>query len=167
VYSKGIIKYVYDAAGNKLKKITYDNATSVEKSTTYIAGLVYEDDVLQFAGQEEGRIRYKPAVGNIAADFAYDYFIKDHLGNVRMVLTDEAQQDIYPAATLETVLTGVESTFYTIDQNKIVANSTANYLRDASQNLFPATSLPSVVSKPRTLRTTEQKSSSIFLLPVQ
>lgn len=38
-------------------------------------------DVLQFMGQEEGRIRKKTD-----GTFVYDYFIKDHLGNTRMVL---------------------------------------------------------------------------------
>jgi RHS repeat-associated protein len=147
VNAKGSIEYVYDAAGNKLKKIVHEN-TKPDKTTSYIAGMVYEDDVLQFAGQEEGRIRYKPAGVNTPADFAYDYFIKDHLGNVRMVLTDEAQTDIYPAVTLEPALTGVEGVFYTIDQTKIVANSAANYIRDASNNAqtYQNNNLPAVAN---------------------
>ena len=59
------------------------------------------NDVLQFIGQEEGRTRYVAAIGAVPAKFEHDYFVKDHLGNVRMVLTEEYQQDIYPAATLE------------------------------------------------------------------
>ena len=50
------------------------------------------------------------------------YFIKDHLGNVRMVLTDEQQQDTYPAATLEDGATQVESNYYTINPSDIVTN---------------------------------------------
>ena len=41
---------------------------------------------------EEGRIRpVRDANNNITA-FSYDYFVKDHLGNVRMVLSEEALQ---------------------------------------------------------------------------
>ncbi len=160
------ITYTYDAAGNKLKKVAYESTgpgVNRSISTTYINGLVYETkltnqggspeaddhtDLLQFAGQEEGRIRYKPAAGNNPAGFAYDYFIKDHLGNVRMVLTDESQQDIYPAATLEPSLVGIENQFYTIDQSKIVANSAANYIRDANQNpqTYTNNNLPAVAN---------------------
>ena len=78
----------------------------------YVASAVYEDDVLQFVGQEEGRVRYKPLQGTTAASFAFDYFIKDHLGNVRMVLTEEAQTDMYPAATMETAQATTEESFY-------------------------------------------------------
>ncbi len=87
-----VIVYTYDASGNKLSK-SADNHT-----TDYINGIVYQDNVLQFIPQEEGRIRYRPAVDSTAtpASFVYDYFIKDHLGNVRMVLTDELQTDKYP-----------------------------------------------------------------------
>jgi hypothetical protein len=33
--------------------------------------------------------------------FYYGYFVKDHLGKVRMVLTEEQKQGTDPAATLE------------------------------------------------------------------
>ena len=46
---------------------------------------------------------YKFAGGAIPASFEYNYFVKDHLGNVRMVLTEEVKQDVYPVATLENV----------------------------------------------------------------
>ena len=55
--------------------------------------------------------------------YSFDYFIKDHLGNTRMVLTDEQKQITYPAATLESddAITE-ESKYYEIDPNKIVDN---------------------------------------------
>ncbi len=105
--SKGTITYIYDAKGNKLEKRTSEvasasnNNTSKLTYTTYIGGAVYENNVLQFFGQEEGRVRPKRDANGALVDYVYDYFLKDHLGNVRMVLTDEQRQDIYPAATLE------------------------------------------------------------------
>jgi hypothetical protein len=68
----------------------------------------------------------------------YDYFIKDHLGNIRMVLTDEYKQDIYPAATLEgDINTGgspnaayIEKNYYTIDATKIADKSAATGITD-------------------------------------
>jgi YD repeat-containing protein len=105
VSGKGTVTYTYDAAGNKLKKETVDNTVTPAKTTTtlYVNAFVYENDVLQFISHEEGRIRYTPATETTEARFNYDYFVKDHLGNVRMVLTDERKQDVYPAATLENV----------------------------------------------------------------
>ncbi|MCU7549221.1 DUF6443 domain-containing protein [Chitinophagaceae bacterium LB-8] len=92
---KGTITYVYDAAGNKLKKVVAETGQPT-KTTLYLFG-TYEDDVLQFLPQEEGRIRYKAADGS----FVYDYFLKDHLGNVRMVLTEEVKTDPYETLTFE------------------------------------------------------------------
>ncbi|MFL5789729.1 MAG: DUF6443 domain-containing protein, partial [Flavisolibacter sp.] len=87
--TKGTIQYVYDATGNKLKKIVKDNSVNPVKVTTtlYLFG-VYENNILQYLPQEEGRIRPTLDVNNSITGYVYDYFIKDHLGNVRMTLTD-------------------------------------------------------------------------------
>lgn len=126
------IVYKYDAVGNKLQKEVYPGAAPPGKITLYMGASVFQDDILQFTGHEEGRIRFKPIEGSVPASFVYDYFIKDHLGNVRMVLTEEQQLAIYPVATLEgpipnattttTSLTYKEKDFYTIDNNFIVTN---------------------------------------------
>lgn len=122
---KGSLTYSYDAAGNKLKKITTDNSTSgktITTTTTYIAGSVYESkstvpanspaddytDKLQFTGHEEGRIRPTLDASNELESFAFDYMIKDHLGNVRMVLTDEVKEDNYPDLSFEGALNSTE-----------------------------------------------------------
>jgi RHS repeat-associated protein len=89
--TKGTITYIYDAAGNKLEKRVMDNTTAsqLNNKTSYIGGLVYENDQLQLFGHEEGRLR--PKTIQNATTYVSDYFIKDHLGNVRMVLTDEVE----------------------------------------------------------------------------
>ncbi len=94
--NKGTITYTYDAAGRKLKKEVNETGQSL-KTTNYIGGFVYENNVLQLLGHEEGRIRYNTTT----ASFVYDYFLKDHLGNIRMVLTEEQQSNQYPGLTFE------------------------------------------------------------------
>ncbi|PZR07136.1 MAG: hypothetical protein DI539_23990, partial [Flavobacterium psychrophilum] len=150
---KGIIKYTYDATGAKLQKIVRDESIAgkiITTTTDYIAGMVYEsktteasapDDYqhrLQFIAHEEGCIRYVPAEGSTSAKFVYDYFVKDHLGNIRMVLTDEQKQSIYPAATLEGSLTTdgspnaafKEKNYYDINSAYVVAKSAATGITD-------------------------------------
>ena len=104
--AKGSITYTYDAAGNKLKKEVNEIGLPA-KTTLYLFG-IYENDVLQFLPQEEGRIRLRSSDNS----FQYDYFINDHLGNIRMVLTEEQKTDMYPAATMEAPSATTEETFY-------------------------------------------------------
>ena len=152
--SKGTITYTYDAAGNKMKKVTAENTTNIvyngntyastiTTTTDYIAGYVYESKeysdatvntalaytgTLQFLGHEEGRIRFKPqdntTTPQIPASFNYDYLVKDHLGNTRMVLTEEVQQDKYPVASLEDAKIATEQKYYQINTAQIVNTQT-------------------------------------------
>lgn len=109
----GEIQYVYDAAGNKLKKTVLDMGTNTTTTTLYLSGAVYENDILQFFGHEEGRVRYKAAIPTVSnASLEYDYMLKDHLGNVRMVLTEEQKTDAYPPASMETAQATTEEQLY-------------------------------------------------------
>jgi RHS repeat-associated protein len=117
---KGTIKYIYDATGNKLEKRIIEQLSSEKTTTTdYIGGAVYQNDTLQFLGHEEGRIR------KTDSGYVYDYFLKDHLGNTRMVLTDEWTVNSYPAATMETAAADVENALYTKIEETRTAKPTA------------------------------------------
>ncbi|GAC1586162.1 MAG: hypothetical protein NVS3B8_00190 [Chitinophagaceae bacterium] len=118
INGKGTIRYIYDATGNKLKKITIDSTLTPVKTTTttYSGAYVYNNDTLQLVNHEEGRIRPKlivPASGYIPSNiqYVYDYFIKDHLGNTRMVLTEETDQATY-AATMESANAIIENQLF-------------------------------------------------------
>jgi len=90
VTGKGTVGYVYDAAGNKLqKRVTEGSRTTV---TDYITGIEYKNDTLQQVGHEEGRARWALKHylnGDSSWVFAWDFFLKDHLGSVRTVLTTD------------------------------------------------------------------------------
>jgi RHS repeat-associated protein len=128
VTGKGKILYTYDAAGNKLKKVTVDSTTTPATTTTtdYAGIFTYIKDTLQFIATEEGRAR--TASANKPDTIYYDYFEKDHLGNVRVVLTDQLKQEVYPAATLEGSLganaypnaISLEKNYYTINSTNVV-----------------------------------------------
>jgi RHS repeat-associated protein len=85
VAGKGTITYTYDAGGNKLRKETVDNITG-STITWYLGDIVYQNNTVQFFGTDEGKTRINQA-GN---GFIQDYFLKDHLGNTRLVITEQA-----------------------------------------------------------------------------
>jgi RHS repeat-associated protein len=103
---KAGIHYTYDAGGVQLAKQMNDYTSGhlVLKTWQYIGGFVYLNDTLQFVLHEEGQIRNARKVNSStgAAYYAYeyDYFIKDHQGNVRTVLTEGSDTATY-AATME------------------------------------------------------------------
>ncbi|MDX2248696.1 MAG: RHS repeat-associated core domain-containing protein, partial [Bacteroidia bacterium] len=86
------IQYIYDAAGSKLRQKVFGNggsATTVE--TDYLGPFHYEDSdgdgssattTIQFFAHEEGRVR------RAGSDLIYETFLKDHLGNVRVMFAD-------------------------------------------------------------------------------
>ncbi|NCI45797.1 RHS repeat-associated core domain-containing protein [Sediminibacterium soli] len=102
--NKGTIAYLYDAQGNKLQKTVTEGSSTITQQ--YISGFEYRNDTLQLAMHEEGRIR------KVDSSLVYDYFLKDHLGNTRAVLTTERKTDGYPAATMETGNAWVENSLY-------------------------------------------------------
>jgi hypothetical protein len=95
---------------------------------------VYKNNVLQFFGHEEGRVR--PLPGNTAVPYAFDYMLKDHLGNVRAVITDEQKVDQYPVATLEDGAgLAIEKNYYDITDANIVSRTAA--FNAASGSSYP------------------------------
>lgn len=151
---KGTITYIYDAAGNKLEKRVQENASAANNNkardivTTYLGGFNYEtktvdqpdaanpnyQDKLMFFAQEEGRVRIEHPL-NDSPLFHYDYFVKDHLGNVRMVLTDEQQQTPYLASMESAVRVNEEKVFKNIGTTAYPAgNVPGGYPADATTN---------------------------------
>ncbi len=138
---KGYIKYVYDAAGSKEQKITIDNAGSRKTVTTYVSGFVYQwtstiagsgTDTLQFVAHEDGRARWalhKYTTGTTAYKFEYDFFEKDHLGNTRMLLTQQRDTANY--------LASMEAAYRTTE-SQLFANITTTAVARASIAGYPA-----------------------------
>ncbi|HEX2847229.1 MAG TPA: RHS repeat-associated core domain-containing protein, partial [Chitinophagaceae bacterium] len=137
---KGTVNYVYDANGTKLKKATVEQnvnltyngtayTTDITTTTTYLNGAVFESkqysdgtvnaglgyiETLQFFSHEEGRVRPVNTSTNpdSLTGLEFDYMLKDHLGNVRMVLTEQRKTNGYPTASMETAGAAIENTFY-------------------------------------------------------
>lgn len=112
VQGKGYVEYTYDASGNKIRKKVTDvsGSTALITTTDYIDGFVYKNDSLVFFGHDEGRVRVLYATGQPPA-YVYDYFIADHIGNTRMVLTEESGKSTY-AATMETAQSAKENALF-------------------------------------------------------
>jgi len=112
VPGKGSIQYQYDATGNKLRKIVKDSTGIPAKTvvTDYVGDFVYQNDTLQFVSHEEGRIR--ALVGtNQPVKYYYDYFVKDHLGDIRILLTEQTDLAMY-TATMETEAANSEALLF-------------------------------------------------------
>jgi RHS repeat-associated protein len=77
------VTYVYNAAGNKLRKLL--TAGGVTTTTEYENGIEYDNSTstIAFIQTEEGRARKS------GSNYAYEYDLKDHLGNTRVTLTPD------------------------------------------------------------------------------
>jgi RHS repeat-associated protein len=84
------IGYIYTANGIKLRKYTHLNTNAEGPVTDYVGAFVYENNELQFIQTSEGRL-----VPDDNGGYNYEYAIKDHLGNTRVMFsqTGEVLQD--------------------------------------------------------------------------
>lgn len=131
ITGKGTIEYSYDAAGIKHRKKVTDNTgpIPVVTVTDYVRGAVYENDKLSYIAHEEGRLRAFHKNDGLTA-YYYDYFLKDHLGNVRSVITEQSNFNRY-MATMETEAAAKETAlFRNVDNTR--APKPAGYPQDAT-----------------------------------
>lgn len=129
---KGKITYTYDNLGTKWKKVVVDSTANPAKTTTwvYLKNFVYKNDTLEFFTHEEGRARYDSSQNAAeATKFDWDYFLKDHLGNVRMVLTEERDTIPYETLTFEDANLSL--------QNAIWENASGGSVNVGSRNTRP------------------------------
>ncbi|GGA83098.1 hypothetical protein GCM10011511_02650 [Puia dinghuensis] len=119
IAGKTLISYTYDANGEKLSKTVTDLTVTpnVVTTTTYDDEFVYQNNVLQFVLHDEGRLKIITPVNSAQQQLnagttgannvlsgkqgVFEYFIKDQLSNVRLVLTEQSQTEFY-IATMET-----------------------------------------------------------------
>lgn len=129
---RSTVTYIYDALGNKLEKrvreikYVFSIMPPIETVSTYIGGFVYENDKLQLINHEEGRIRpvFKSLPnGGTEEKLVYDYFLKDHLGNVRMVLTEQQDTSLYVATMEQNYRGKEEKLFFNISGSEFPAAS--------------------------------------------
>ena len=84
------LKYRYSATGEKLMKdkqtnFQFDPFNPTSEKTYYFSNFEYDNTMnLTQIHTDEGRIRI-----NSDGSYAYDYYLKDHLGNTRVVFSDE------------------------------------------------------------------------------
>jgi RHS repeat-associated protein len=138
ITGKGTITIVYSADGEKLQRSFAPEPSGATVTTTYVNQYIYQESTaggglkLQQINFEEGRIRVITPTsqsngldalivsGNMALPAypgggggagVWDYFITDHLGNVRMVLTEEIHE-AQNTATMETARAALEESIF-------------------------------------------------------
>ncbi|MCF2446941.1 RHS repeat-associated core domain-containing protein [Dyadobacter sp. CY345] len=80
--SNNVIELLYDGLGNKLRK-TVKTAGTVTLTQNYLDGIELKNNVVEAVYNEEGR------AFNNAGTFRYEYVLRDHLGNSRVVFSDK------------------------------------------------------------------------------
>ena len=159
---KGYIVYTYDATGARWKKTITDSLARHSTTISYIDGFVYQQvdsisnpdggvDTLQFMTHEEGRVRWaaqkSTTTGTIGYSFQYDFFEKDHLGNTRMVLTQERDTTNY-LASMEAAYRSTESQLFgNIASTCVAWTSMPNYQNIPNSARYAITPTNDSVSK--------------------
>jgi len=90
------IVFTYDAFGNKLKKQVGDEVIYFFGNAEF-----NQEGTLLKCLTPEGCVRPTPEWASNESEFIYDYFLTDHLGNIRVVLSEENASDVTVVATGE------------------------------------------------------------------
>ncbi|NQX37352.1 RHS repeat-associated core domain-containing protein [Pedobacter steynii] len=77
------IEFDYTSSGERIRKSVYQNG-SLLKQQDYLDGFLYENNELTSVAHAEGRVRIS------AVNIKYEYFIRDHLQNVRVSFEEGA-----------------------------------------------------------------------------
>jgi len=145
VTGKGTIRYTYDALGNKMQKVTTDDVSGKATTTLYLDGFQYQRqsaatnrdggiDTLKFAGHEEGRARWafhKYLNGQSSYGWEYDFYERDHLGNTRVLLTQQKDTAHYLATMEAAYRTTEKALFFGLDTS-LVNRATVGYPNDVT-----------------------------------
>jgi RHS repeat-associated protein len=86
IANNGMIRYVYDARGNKLVKLVTEYSPWTNTTTNYAGNYIYENNVLQFFSHPEGYVKVETT--QTGAQYSYVYQYTDHLGNIRLSYSD-------------------------------------------------------------------------------
>jgi RHS repeat-associated protein len=87
------IRFAYDAEGMKLSQKVYNTSGALTTTQDYLGEFVYQNGALDYLIHEEGRVVSEPN------GLFYEYYLKDHLGNIRQVLRNSTAN--FRIATME------------------------------------------------------------------
>jgi RHS repeat-associated protein len=126
--------------------VTTDSLARRSTTTLYLEGFIYQQtdtiskpgggvDTLQFMGHEEGRARWalhRYQNGTTKYGWEYDFMEKDHLGNTRMLLTQQRDTAKY-IATMEGAYRNTENAlFYNVAGTAYPRASVSGYPTDVN-----------------------------------
>ena len=111
----GVIEFVYDATGAKLRKIVTQTclnpaapcAPTLSTTYDYVNGVEYKNGNLERVAHSEGSISKNVNTGS----FELEYVLRDHLGNSRVAFRDSDNDGIVknekPSDNLPQTLEGI------------------------------------------------------------
>ena len=141
------ITYLYDAMGIKLAQEVYDTSNELVKKTEYVGEFIYESagtpgTELAFIHHDEGRIVPNP----VGDGYDYEYYLKDHLGNTRVVFTTNPKTTHFTATMESEAAADEEALFSNLSETRVkfaAASYSPNKVArlDAQNPVGPAISL--------------------------
>ena len=143
---KGSIQITYSADGNKVRKIVWDSVAKHISTTFYNNGFVYNlmdsfvhrptaVDTLQFLQHAEGRVRlalHHYTNGTTGYGWEYDFMERDHLGNTRVLLSQEKDTTSYLASMEGQYRAKEDDLFYNIPTTVYARSSVMGYPADTT-----------------------------------